>query len=73
MAVGTEIELKLWVGDVAVRTNAIIRTSDPGVGNGIEFAGLNTEGQQALSDYFAKLDSCPAEKPEGSLHGLLIV
>jgi len=72
MPVGTEIELKLWVGNVGVKTKAMVRTSDPGVGNGIEFMNLDAAGEQALHEYFDNLDANPEPKPEKTLRDLLI-
>ena len=70
-AVGTEVELKLWVGDIGVKMKAIIRTSDPGVGNGVEFKGLDETGKQDLSDYLDHLDGMPVST-ESSIKDLLI-
>jgi len=73
MTVGTEVELKLWVGNTGVQTKAIVRTSDPGLGNGIEFLELDTNGQQVLSAYFARLDSCPPGPAKDLLRDPLLV
>jgi len=73
ISIGTTIELKLWVGDVGVKTKAIVRTSDPGVGNGIEFIGIDAAGEQALSEYFSKLDTNPQPVAEKTLRDLLII
>jgi c-di-GMP-binding flagellar brake protein YcgR len=72
MSVGTEIELKLWVGDVGVKTTAIIRTSDPGVGNGMEFTGLDEAGKQTLSAFLDKLDPNAVPPAEPDIKDLLI-
>ena len=72
MAVGTTIELKLWVGDMGIKTKAIIRTSDPGVGNGMEFVSMDAAGQQALGDYLAKLEAGAPPAEEKSIRDLLI-
>lgn len=72
MSVGTKIELKLWVGDVGVKTQAIVRTSDPGVGNGMEFLGLDSAGEQVLGEYLAKVEAMPHDDSEKSLRDLLI-
>jgi len=73
MPIGTEVELKLWVGDFALKTKAVVRTSDPGVGNGIEFVTLNEDAMQALGNYFSKLDDAPPSTAEPSIRDLLIV
>lgn len=72
MNVGTEIELKLWIGDVGVKTAAVVRTSDPGVGNGIEFIGLDEPGKQTLSDFLDRLDPNAVPPSEPSIKDLLI-
>lgn len=72
MAVGTEVELKVWVGDIGLQTKATVRTSDPGVGNGMEFTTLDEAGRQVLSDYFDRLEDSPRRGGEESLRDLLI-
>ena len=73
LSVGSEVDLKLWVGDVGVKTKAIVKTSDPGVGNGMEFVQLEENGEQILSAYFSRLDASPASTTEPSTRDLLIV
>ncbi len=73
MSVGAEIQLKLWVRDLALQTKAVVRTSDPGVGNGIEFLTLDEQAKQVLGDYFSKLDNDPPSTGEVSIRDLLIV
>ncbi|MGZ4814832.1 MAG: PilZ domain-containing protein [Terriglobales bacterium] len=72
LTVGSEVELKIWVGDIGLKMNAIVRTSDPGVGNGMEFVGLDEQGAKTLADYFAKLEGSPAPA-EPSIRDLLIM
>jgi len=71
MAIGATVDLKIWVGDVGIKTRATIRTFDPGVGNGMEFSGMSEADQQVLSDYLAKLELAPATE-EKSIKDLLI-
>lgn len=73
LTIGSEIDIKLWVGDTSLKTKAIVRTSDPGVGNGIEFLALDDSAKRTLSDYFAKLDAVPPSTTELSIRDLLIV
>jgi hypothetical protein len=63
IALGTELELKLWVGDHALHTKGMVRTSDPGVGNGIEFMNVDERSKQVLKDFFASLESNPEPLP----------
>jgi PilZ domain len=72
MRVGAEIELKVWVGDTGVKTTAIVRTLDPGVGNGIEFTGLDETGKQVLSEHLDHLDENAVPPAEPSIKDLLI-
>jgi PilZ domain len=72
LAVGMVIELKLWVGELGIKTKAIVRTSDPGVGNGMEFVGLDAADQQALGEHLAKLDTGTQVPEEKSIRDLLI-
>jgi len=72
MSIGAELELKLWIGEVGVKTTAVVRTSDPGVGNGIEFMGLDEAGKQTLSDFLDRLDPNAVPPAEPSIKDLLI-
>ena len=72
MAIGTTVELKIWVGDVGIKTRAIVRTFDPGVGNGMEFVGMSEADQQVLGDHLGKLDLAPQANEEKSIKDLLI-
>jgi hypothetical protein len=40
---------ELWIGPEKVTIRAVVRTSDPRVGMGLEFVGLKTEDQQRYS------------------------
>ncbi len=72
MAVGTTVDLKVWVGDVGIKTQAVVRTFDPGVGNGMAFVGMTEADQKLLGDYLSKLDSEPKANEEKSIKDLLI-
>ncbi len=73
IARGTELTLKLWVDGASVVTKATVRTSDPGVGNGMQFVGLDQPGEQVLLNYFATLDAkLPEEAAEPNLLSQLI-
>lgn len=51
MAVGTNLELTLSLGDTPVLATAVVATCDPLVGNGIHFTKMLPEDRQALSDF----------------------
>ena len=54
--IGTALFAELWTGPEKIHTRALVRTSDPRIGMGIEFVGLKTEEQQRLQAYFHALD-----------------
>jgi hypothetical protein len=39
-----------------IKITAVIRTCDPGVGNGIEFTGMPLEGKQQFQAYLDGID-----------------
>lgn len=53
---GTVLRLEFWMDSERVTLSAVVRTSDPGVGNGIEFTGLTVDGKQRVQSYLDKLD-----------------
>ena len=72
LPVGTKVDLKLWVDGVPLVLQAVVRTSDPGVGQGMQFLNLEAMGEQMLNDYFAHQDS-DSPAPEPSLRDMLII
>ena len=72
LPVGKELEVKIWVGDSAVKASAVVRTSDPGVGNGIAFMNLDPAGAHVLEAYLAKLD-LPADHEIDDIRSKLIM
>jgi hypothetical protein len=48
LPVGTVLSITFWLESKRVRTTAIVRTCDRGMGMGIEFTGLDREGQKRL-------------------------
>ena len=67
--IGTGLGAELWIGMERVTTRALVRTSDPRVGMGIEFVGLKTENQQRLQGHLQAMDpfSCSIEHHTPSL------
>lgn len=49
--IGASLIADLWIGEEKITTRVLVRTSDPGVGMGIEFVGLKPEDQQRFQDY----------------------
>jgi hypothetical protein len=56
LAVGTTLRVEFWMAEEKVSTSAMVRTSDPGVGNGIEFTGLTGDTKQRLQAHLDKVD-----------------
>jgi len=67
--IGTGLGVELWIGMERVTTRALVRTSDPRVGMGIEFVGLKTESQQRFQEHLQAMDpfSCSIEHHSPSL------
>jgi len=62
---GTEVNIIFWMDSEKIKTNGIVRASDPGVGMGIEFTALENQVQQRLQRLLEKLDTsfaAPAEE-----------
>lgn len=51
---GTPLTITFWIESEKFSTNALVRTSDPGVGMGIEFTGLDEESQTHLQSLIEK-------------------
>jgi len=67
---GTAIDFRCWVSGTPIACKAAIRTTDPGVGNGIEFLDLDELSRATLAVY---LDSVAgrdamAQEPTGVIH-----
>jgi PilZ domain len=60
--IGTKVNIMFWLDSEKVRTQGIVRTSDPGVGMGIEFTTLEMQFQQSLQKYLEKMDQGFAAK-----------
>ena len=56
LQLGTKVLITFWVEKEKVQTSGIVRTSDPGVGMGIEFMALDNVVQEWLQAHLDKLD-----------------
>jgi hypothetical protein len=56
LALNSEIVITFWLDSDKVRASALVRTSDPGVGMGIEFTALEDHIQERLQKYIEKMD-----------------
>ncbi len=54
--IGTVVTVTFWIDSEKVKTNGIVRASDPGVGMGIEFTSLEQQIQEQLQAYLEKID-----------------
>ncbi len=56
LPVGTVLRVDFYMENEHLTISAVVRTCDPGVGNGIEFTGLPPEGKQRLQTYLDGID-----------------
>jgi hypothetical protein len=56
LPIESPVVITFWLDAEKIRTNAVVRTSDPGVGMGIEFTALGEQIQKKLQDYLEKVD-----------------
>jgi hypothetical protein len=58
---GTQGTITFSMGEDKVQTNAIVRTSDPGVGMGIEFTSLDNNIQEQFQQFLDRTDTSPQD------------
>ena len=51
LPLGTVLRLDFWLDAEHINISAVVRTSDPGVGNGIEFTGMPAEAKSRMQGY----------------------
>jgi hypothetical protein len=56
LTLGTVLRVDFWVGSDHINISAVVRTCDPGVGNGIEFTGMPVETKARLQSYLDSID-----------------
>ena len=56
MPVGTVLRLDFWLDSERVNISGVVRTCDPGVGNGIEFTGMPPDGKTRMQAYLDAVD-----------------
>ena len=67
LPIGTSLRVDFYLEDQHIKITAVIRTCDPGVGNGIEFTGMPLEGKQQFQAYLDGVDpqmGISAPKPQ---------
>jgi hypothetical protein len=53
---GTVLRVDFWMDTEHISVPAVVRTSDPGVGNGIEFTGMSPETKDRVQAYLEAID-----------------
>jgi hypothetical protein len=53
---GTVLRLDFYLDSEHIKITAVVRTCDPGVGNGIEFTGMPTEAKERMQAYLDGID-----------------
>ena len=56
LPLGTMLRVDFWLDSERVKVTAVVRTCDPGVGNGIEFTGLPVDGKARMQAYLDAID-----------------
>ena len=56
LPLGTVLRLDFYLDSERVNITAVVRTCDPGVGNGIEFTGMHSEMKQRMQAYLDAID-----------------
>jgi PilZ domain len=69
LAVGTNLDLVLWIEEERLATKGIVVTHHPQFGNGIEFRDMSQEDQTRLTRFLKSCDARSEEKPEASASG----
>jgi PilZ domain-containing protein len=56
LPIGTTLRVDFWIDTEKFSTSAVVRTSDPGVGMGIEFIGLTGDTKQRVQAHLDSVD-----------------
>ena len=56
LPLGTVLRVDFWLDSEHVKITAVVRTCDPGVGNGIEFTGMPADTKKRMQDYLDAID-----------------
>jgi hypothetical protein len=56
LPLGTSVRVDFWLDSEHVKVTAMVRTCDPGVGNGIEFTGMPASIKQRMQAYLDVID-----------------
>jgi len=65
LPLGTVLRVDFWLDSDHIKITAVVRTCDPGVGNGIEFTGMPSDTNQRMQTYLDAIDpQMGVSKPE---------
>jgi hypothetical protein len=56
LPLGTVLRVDFWLDSERINITAVVRTCDPGVGNGIEFTGMPVDGKARMQAYLDAID-----------------
>jgi hypothetical protein len=56
LPLGTVLRVDFWLETEHITVTALVRTCDPGVGNGIEFTGMRADTKERLQAYLDGID-----------------
>ncbi len=56
LPLGTVLRVDFWLDSERIKISAVVRTCDPGVGNGIEFTGMPPETKERMQTYLDAID-----------------
>jgi PilZ domain-containing protein len=56
LPLGTVLRVDFWLDAEHINITAVVRTCDPGVGNGIEFTGMPVDGKSRMQAYLDAID-----------------
>ena len=56
LPIGTVLRVDFWLDSDHINITAVVRTCDPGVGNGIEFTGMPTDAKAKMQAYLDAID-----------------
>ena len=64
LPLGTVLRVDFYLKEEHITITAVVRTCDPGVGNGIEFTGMPTERKEQLQAYLDSVDPQKVSNPK---------
>lgn len=67
LPIGTVLRIDFWLDSEHLNISAVVRTCDPGVGNGIEFTGMTPDSKARMQAYLDAIDpqmGVSAPKPD---------